>query len=358
MNILYNELYSRLPLKITDMACYSFLDDYSEGAHPDILTAITKANLQPQAPYGEDEFTKNARRLIKEKMNAPDSAVHLVPTGTLANIIAIGSCLRPHEAVIAPNSGHIALREVGAIEATGHKIISVEPVQGKLTPEGIVKAVGENSLYPHMAVPRLVYVSNATELGTIYTRAELHAIADVCKRHDLLLFLDGARLGVALAAEKNDLTLEDMGRLTDIFWIGGTKVGALLGEAIVINNPALQKAFIYHIKQRGGLLSKSRVLGLQFEELFRANLFSELASHANQMAQALSTSIQEAGYNLTEDTATNQVFAIFPDSLVAKLKDTFSFHVWEKRKDGQSIVRLVTSWATEPKQVEAFIRML
>lgn len=337
---------------------HSFLDDYSEGAHPDILRAIAKANLQPQAPYGEDEFTQNARRLIKKRMNAPESTIHLVPTGTLANIIVIGSCLRPHEAVIAPSSGHIALREVGAIEATGHKIISVTAVQGKLTPEGIAKAVVDNMLYPHMAVPRLVYISNATELGTIYTRAELHAIADICKKNKLLLFLDGARLGAALTAEKNDLTLEDLGQLTDIFWIGGTKVGALLGEAIVINNPALQEAFIYHIKQRGGLLSKSRVLGLQFEELFRANLFSELALHANQMAQALSTNIREAGYHLAEDTATNQVFAVFPDSLVSKLEDKFSFHVWEKLNDGQSVVRLVTSWATKPEQVEAFTRML
>lgn len=340
------------------MATYSFRDDYSDGAHPDILTAITRANLHHQAPYGEDDYTETAQRLIQQKMNAPNSSVHFVASGTLANIIAIGSCLRPYEAVIAVSSGHIVVRETGAIEAAGHKIITVKPVEGKLTPEGILSTVHENSHFPHMAKPRLVYISNATEVGTIYTKTELYAIADICKEHDLLLYLDGARLGVALAAESNDVTLEDLGRLTDIFWIGGTKVGAFLGEAIIINNPALQEGFQFHIKQRGGLLAKGRILGSQFQELFRSNLFYELALHANQMAKALSAGIQEAGYHLAEDTVTNQVFAVLPRSLVARLHHSFSFHIWEKGQDEQCVVRLVTSWATELKQVEAFIRML
>ena len=340
------------------MANHIFRDDYSDGIHTDILNAVAKASQEYQAPYGEDDYTITAKRLIQTKMNAPNSDVHFVASGTLANIIAIGSCLRSYEAVISASSGHIVARETGAIEAVGHKIITVKPIGGKLTPKSILEAVNENSHFPHMAKPRLVYISNATEVGTIYTKTELEAIADVCKSHDLILFLDGARLGVALTAEKNDITLEDLGRLTDIFWIGATKVGAILGEAIIINNPVLQEGFRFHIKQRGGLLAKGRILGSQFHELFREDLFYKLASHANQMAKALSTGIQKSGYRLAADTETNQVFAIFPDSLVATLLSAFSFHVWEKLEDGQSTIRLVTCWATELRQVEAFIKML
>lgn len=340
------------------MNVYSFQDDYSDGAHPSVVTAIAGGNAQRQASYGLDEHTANARQLICKEMNGLQPSIHFVTNGTLANIIAIGSCLLPHEAVIAPETAHINVRAGGSIEAIGHKIITVKPVKGKLEPEGILKALAQNSQFPHMAKPRLVYISNATELGTIYTKDDLSQIADLCRRHNLLLYLDGARIGVALAAEKNDLTLADIGRLTDIFWIGGTKGGALLGEAIVINNPALQPGFEYHIKQRGGLLAKSRLLGQQFEELFRSGLFFELALHANNTAKVLSTGIQEAGYALSQETETNQVFAIFPDQVVAKLQVNFSFHVWEKLDGDRSVIRLVTSWATELKQVHALIDTL
>ncbi|KAL2880822.1 hypothetical protein SGCOL_003849 [Colletotrichum sp. CLE4] len=238
------------------MAFYSFRDDYSDGALPEILAALTSGNANIQTSYGEDDHTENARNLIKEKMKTPDADVHFVVSGTLANIVAIGSCLRPHKAVIAVSSGHVVVCETGAIEALGHKIITVPPVEGKLTVAGIKQALRDNSHYPHMAKPRLVYISNATEVGTLYTKAELSEIAEVCKQHKFILYLDGARLGAALSSEENDLTLEEIGRLTDIFWIGGTKVGALLGEAIVINNPVLQEDFRFHLKQRGGLLAK------------------------------------------------------------------------------------------------------
>lgn len=340
------------------MAFYSFRDDYSDGAHPDIIQAITKLNTQIQIPYGEDEYTKDACTLIRKMMNIPDAAIHLVASGTLANIISIGSCLRPHEAIITASSGHIVGREAGAIEATGHKLIAVPPVKGKLTSESILQALQENSQFPHMAKPRMVYISNSTEVGTIYSKSELTVISELCQKRGLLLFLDGARLGVALASEFNDLTLEDIGRLTDIFWIGGTKLGLLLGEAIVITNPVLKEDFAYHIKQRGGLLAKGRILGVQFQALFSNNLFFNLALHANAMAKVLSGGIAKAGHQLVEDTVTNQIFVILPDEIIKKLQEAFMFYIWKKIDGGKSIVRLVTSWSTSTEQVEAFIQSL
>ncbi|KAH8748100.1 threonine aldolase [Diaporthe sp. PMI_573] len=337
---------------------YDFRDDYSDGAHSDVLEAIAAANSDSQVPYGEDAYTEAARALIQQKMNATDAAVHLVASGTLANILVIGSCLRPHEAVISVASGHIVVRETGAIEAIGHKIITVPPVNGKLTPDTIVQALHDNAHYPHMAKPRLVYISNATEVGTFYTKTELCTISALCKEHDLLLFVDGARLGAALSAEGNDVTLEDLGQLTDLFWIGGTKVGALLGEAIIINNPTLKEDFRFHIKQRGALLAKGRILGSQFQALFRSNLFFDLARHANSMAKLLSIGITQAGYALADATETNQVFAVLPDALVARIRGKCSFYVWQTLGNGQSVIRLVTSWGTQQQHVDAFIKML
>ncbi|EEU48237.1 uncharacterized protein NECHADRAFT_75610 [Fusarium vanettenii 77-13-4] len=226
-------------------------------------------------------------------------------------------------------------------EAIGHKIITVPSLDGKVTPESISNALANNAHYPHMAKPRLVYVSNATEMGTLYTKAELSAISDLCKQRGLLLYLDGARLGAALSAPKNDLTLPDLVQLTDIFWIGGTKVGMLLGEAIIISNPLLAEDFSFHVKQRGGLLAKGRTLGVQFLEMFSTNLFFDLAQHTNEMAQLLSSRIQDAGYKLAAETETNQVFAILPNSLLSTLQEQFQFYIWEKMDDEHTMVRLV-----------------
>ncbi|KAK7408674.1 hypothetical protein QQX98_009142 [Neonectria punicea] len=319
-----------------------FLDDYSEG----------------QKPYGGDDFSHRARECLRERLGSPNAAIYFVASGTLVNIICIASCLRPHEAVIAANTGHIVLRETGAIEATGHKIILVSPSHGKLTPEGIEDALDKNAFAPHMAKPRLVYLSNATEIGTIYTKAELTAISELCRKRGLILFLDGARLGAALSATKNDLTLPDLVRLTDIFWIGGTKVGLLLGEAIVINTPSIAEDFGFHVKQRGGLLAKGRVMGIQFLELFSSNFFFDLARHANAMAQQLSDGVLGAGYKLEAKTEPNQVFVVLPNAPISKLQGDFGFYVWEKAGDDRAVVRLVTSWATSEGQVVAFIKQL
>ena len=243
------------------MAKYSFLDDYSEGCHPQILEALARSNLTQQTAYGEDEYSLEAKRLIHRRLDNEAASVFLVPSGTMANILAIASTLRPHEAVVSASSGHIAMRETGAIEATGHKIITMPSADGKLRPEDVRSALDSNAQFPHMAKPRLVYLSNATEFGTVYTKAELLSLSALCRENNLLLLVDGARLGAALSASKNDVSLSDLSELSDIFWIGGTKAGTLLGEAIVINNQELSRDFAFHIKQRGALLAKGRILG-------------------------------------------------------------------------------------------------
>lgn len=339
------------------MTTFSFLDDYSEGAHPDILSALSESNYVQQAAYGEDTYSTDATNRIKAHLgDSFNGAIHYVASGTMANIVAISSCLRPHEAVIAVNSGHIVVREAGAIEATGHKLITTPAVDGKLTPESIEAVLAANAHFPHMAKPKLVYISNATETGTLYTLPELRAISALAKQRGLILFLDGARLGAALASKKNDATLADIASLVDLFWIGGTKVGALLGEAIVVCNTALAADFAFHIKQRGGMLAKGRLLGIQFQALFGAkNLFLESSRHANAMAEKLAAGIVSLGYALDSETSTNLVFPILPDAVIAKLKEHFSFYVWEKAECGNSVIRLVTSWATDERQVDAFL---
>jgi threonine aldolase len=340
------------------MATHSFMDDYSEGCHPQILAALSETNLVQQTAYGDDAYCGEAKGFIRQALGRDETEIFLVASGTLANIICIASCLRAHEAVIAPAIGHIVVRETGAIEAAGHKIITVPPTNGKLTPDSIQSALDANAHFPHMARPRLVYISNATEFGTIYSKAELAAISAICRKNNLLLFLDGARLGAALAADKNDVSLQDIAALTDIFWIGGTKAGALLGEAIVIPNPQLAEDFAFHIKQRGGLLAKGRVLGLQFRELFGRGLFDTLPRHANAMAGQLSDGIVAAGYELSAETETNQVFPILPDELIDRLQSDFGFYQWARHDDRHTVLRLVTSWATAPQQVDKFVQLV
>jgi threonine aldolase len=332
------------------------MDDYSEGCHPNILRVLNDTNLIQQMAYGNDEYSYQAKKLISKHLNKVGVDIHFVAGGTLANLICISSILKPYEAIISAVSGHIALREAGAIEATGHKIISVSSANGKLTSDDIKEVLKNNSHTPHMAKPKLVYISNSTELGTIYTKAELQKLSTICKANDLLLFIDGARLGAALTAKNNDLTLTDIVESADIFWIGGTKTGILFGEAIVIPNKRLAYEFDFNIKQRGALLAKGRVLGLQFRELFSNNLFFDLARHANKMAEKLSQAIIDAGFRLLQPTQSNQVFAIFPNTLIKTLQEKFAFFVMNEIDEQSSMVRLVTSWATIEEKVDSFIR--
>lgn len=272
---------------------YSFKNDYSEGAHPSILAALTRSNSNQEEGYGLDRHSLEAITMIRAQVQDDKADIHLLSGGTQTNLIAISAFLRPHEACITARTGHIATHETGAIEATGHKLLALDTRDGKLTPERIAPVLAEHH-FEHMVKPRLVYISNPTELGTVYSREELTAISQFCHRHDLLLYLDGARLGSAITCQSG-LRLADVYALTDAFFVGGTKNGALLGEALIVRNPALRSDLRYLIKQRGALLAKGRILGIQFEELFRDDLYFLLAGHANAMAQKIAQALRQAG---------------------------------------------------------------
>ncbi|KAL2862486.1 pyridoxal phosphate-dependent transferase [Aspergillus lucknowensis] len=300
----------------------SFLEDYSEGAHPRLLEALARTNTTQQTGYGTDEYTQDGRRLLLAQLNATEEevSIHFVPTGTAANLTSIASCLRPYEAILAAQTGHIIDKEAGAIEATGHKILAVPAT-----------VLDQNTFFPHMAKPRLVYISNATEMGTVYSRQELRRLSETCHQRGLLLLVDGARMGVALAAVVNDVTLRDLVDYTDIFWLGGTKMGALFGEAIVVRK-TLSDGFEFHMKQRGALIGKSRALGIQFSGLFRDGLFFELARHANGMARRIAGQFGRMGWQLAAEPETNQVFIVVPDWMLPQLEERIRFYAWEKRK--------------------------
>ncbi|MDP4104604.1 MAG: aminotransferase class I/II-fold pyridoxal phosphate-dependent enzyme [Bacillota bacterium] len=333
---------------------YSFKNDYSEGAHPSILNALVESNLEQEEGYGEDRYTRKAITFIKEKMGRNDVDIHFLSGGTQTNLTALAAFLRPHEAAVAASTGHILGHETGAIEATGHKVISIDTEDGKLTPEHLIKVL-EGHQDEHMVKPKLVYISNSTEIGTLYNKKELLGLREFCANHHLLLYMDGARLGSALCSEGNDLTLGDLPDLVDAFYIGGTKNGALLGEALVISRDCLKEDFRYHIKQRGGMLAKGRLLGIQFQELFRGNLFFDLAMHANSMADMLRTELRKANLKFLTESPSNQLFPILPNSVIKELEQKYSFHVWEAVDSDYSAIRLVTSWATKEAAVEAFI---
>lgn len=335
---------------------YSFKNDYSEGAHPNILHALLKNNSTQEEGYGEDSHTKNAIAAIQNLVGDEMAGVHLLSGGTQTNLIAISSFLRPHEACMTATTGHIATHETGAIEATGHKLLTVDTHDGKLTPELIAPVLTEH-YFEHMVKPCLVYISNPTELGTVYSKSELSALAEYCQQKNLLIYMDGARLGAALTCKDADLTLPEIYSLTDALFIGATKNGALLGEALVIRNPQLQEDIRYLIKQRGGLLAKGRVLGIQFEELFRGNLYFDLAIHANKMAQYMAAELKSSGCRFLLDSPTNQIFPVIDNSVIEKLSSKFEFYVWAKIDENHSAIRLVTSWTTPESAVKEFVEV-
>lgn len=336
---------------------YRFTNDYSEGAHPRILQALLDTNMEQTDGYGEDPFSQEAVELIRLKLGRSDVDIHFIPGGTQTNMIAISAFLRPHEAAISPQTGHIEVHEAGAIEATGHKVITAPGVDGKLRPEDLQEVLDFHQ-DEHMVKPRLVYISNATELGSIYTKGELSALSRFCREHQLLLYMDGARLGSALTADGNDLTLPDVADLVDAFYIGGTKNGALIGEALVICNEQLKEDFRFHIKQKGALLAKGRLMGIQFRELFRDNLFFELADHANQLAGKIRRALQDLGCQSLLVSPANLIFPILPNRVIAELQKDYAFLIWQKVDQENSVVRLVTSWATPEAVVDQFIARL
>ena len=336
---------------------YSFTNDYSEGAHPRILEAMMECNLVQNAGYSMDTHTEHAKELIKEEIGRPDADIHIIVGGTQTNLITISTALRPYQAVISAATGHINVHETGAIEATGHKVLAMPTEDGKLTPALVLEAVAAHT-DEHMVQPKMVYISNSTEIGTQYTKAELEALHHVCRQKGLYLFMDGARMGAALTSPVNDLTLKDIAQLTDVFYIGGTKNGALFGEALIILNEELKPDFRYMIKQRGAMLTKGWLLGIQFEQLFQNNLFYDLAAYSNVMAAKIKKALIEKGYTFASDSSTNQLFPIFTDEMVEKLAKDFTFNVDRKIDATHTSIRFVTSWATTEESVNALINAL
>ncbi len=334
---------------------YSFKNDYSEGCHPNIIKALSETNMKQQDGYGDDDYSYEAKKLIRAKIKNQNAEIFFISGGTLANLTVISSALRSHESVICANTGHIHVHEAGSIEATGHKINSVFSTDGKIKTNDIQNILDEHVIIPHMVKPKMVYISNSTEIGTIYKKQELEDLSNFCRRKDLYLFLDGARLGSALCSNNSDLSMSDISELTDIFYIGGTKNGALLAEAIVINNEKLKEDFGFHLKQRGALMAKGRLLGIQFLELFKDDLFFSLAKHANLMATKIVESIKTCGYSFYTEPSSNQIFPILPNKLIDKLSKKYGFYIWQKFDNKTSAIRLVTSWATNETIVNELI---
>ncbi len=338
-----------------------FHNDYSEGCHIRILERLMQTNEEQTPGYGEDAYCAAAAEKIRALCGRKDLGVHFLVGGTQANLTVIDAALRPHQGVIGASSAHIHVHETGAVEATGHKVLSVPSTDGKLTAAQVEQVVLEqrnSGAAEHMVQPKMVYISNPTELGTIYTRRELEELRRTCDQYGLYLFLDGARLGYGLQARGNDVTMQDLARLCDVFYIGGTKVGALFGEAVVIGNPAINEDFRYMIKQHGGMLAKGRLLGLQFDTLFEDGLYFRLAEHADHMADRIRAVLQELEVALLVESTTNQIFPILPDGALEELSKEFTFTEQERVDGGSRAVRFCTSWATKQESVDALCEKL
>lgn len=338
-----------------------FENDYSEGAATEVLCALIDSNTEKLTAYGCDAYTLSAAAKIKKACKAKDSEVYLLTGGTQTNKIIISSLLRPYEGVIAAVSGHINQHEAGAIEESGHKVLALPAKDGKLSAESIEKYIEgfyKDESYDHMVFPGMVYISHPTEYGTLYSKSELAEIAAVTGKYNIPLYLDGARLGYALAAEENDVSLEDLARLCDVFYIGGTKVGALCGEAVVFKKGKAPKYFMTIVKQNGAMLAKGRILGVQFDALFTGGLYYTLGERAMERARQLKALFKEKGYSFFIDSPTNQIFVIISNEKIKELSENVKFGMWEKYDEEKSVVRFVTSWATEKEDVEALAAYL
>ncbi len=338
-----------------------FQCDYNEGAHPLIIKRLTETNMEQTVGYGEDPHCEEARRLIKQVCQSDNADVHFLVGGTQANTTVIAHILRPYQGVLAATSGHINVHETGAIESTGHKVLAIPTEDGKLTAKQIDEAMQAHIHEDgpeHMVQPGMVYLSFPTEIGTIYSHDELKAIRTVCDKYHLPLFVDGARLGYGLCSPECDLTLPQLAQLADVFYIGGTKVGALFGEAVVIMNEALKRDFRYSIKQHGGMLAKGRLLGLQFATLFTGNLYFDIAQHAIDEAMRIKAALQAKGIGFLIDSPTNQQFPIFTDTQIATLSEHFMLSLWQRIDESHTAMRICTSWGTKRESTDALIRAI
>ena len=339
----------------------SFASDYVEGAHPAILQRFIETNLVKQAGYGSDEYTASAREKIRTACGCPEADVWFLTGGTQTNQIVIDSLLASYEGVVAAVTGHIAAHEAGAIEFTGHKVLTIPQYAGKMTAEDLkayLTAYHADESAEHIVRPGAVYISHPTEYGTLYKKSELAAIRAVCDEYEIPLFLDGARLGYGLASPDNDVTLHDLCELCDVFYIGGTKVGALCGEAVVFARRKAPKHFLSIIKQHGALLAKGRLLGIQFDTLFTDDLYMTVSRHAIRMADLMRSIFREKGYEFFMETTTNQIFITLPDERKAELEKECVLSFWEKPDATHTVVRFATSWATAEEDIRALEAIL
>lgn len=339
----------------------SFESDYTTGAHPEILQKLAESNLEPVSGYGTDIYCESARRKIREACSCPEAEIHFLVGGTQANAVVISSMLHKYEGVLAAETGHINVHEAGAIENTGHKVLALPHHRGKIQAgelrEYLKRFYGDDS-YEHMVFPGMVYLSYPTEYGTLYRKEELTEIAEICREYEMKLFLDGARLGYGLMSLESDMTLSEIAQLCDVFYIGGTKVGALCGEAVVFPRGNAPRHFLTMVKQKGALLAKGRLLGIQFDTLFTDNLYFEIGKYAIEMAEQLKKVLREKGCSFYLESPTNQQFIILEDSRLKELSEHAVFSFWEKADDTHTVVRLVTSWSTRPEDIEKLGELL
>lgn len=331
-----------------------FKCDYSEGAHINILQKLIETNLEQTEGYGLDEYSASAILKIKEKLKDEKADIHFISGGTQANTICLSSFLKPYEAAISVSTGHINTHEAGAIESTGHKVINVQGENGKMRVKDLEQVLVDH-YDEHLVKPKLVYISNSTELGTIYTKKELLELKSFIDENNMLFYMDGARIGSAITSEVNDVLFEDLTDIFDAFYIGGTKNGALFGEAIVICNEEYKKDFRYMIKQKGALFAKGRILGIQFEELFKEELYFKIAKNANDMAMKIKKELLSLEYKTYRDSFTNQQFFIIENSVLQDIEKEVALMYWGKYSEEESIVRIVTSWATTEEMTEKLI---
>ena len=339
----------------------SFLSDYTEGAHPKVLQALVDSNMLTLPGYGEDERCLRAKEKIRAFCGAPDADVYFLSGGTQANLVVISTMLKRYEAVVCASTGHIQVHEAGAVEFTGHKVIPLPAEDGKLPAvalESYMERFYADETHSHMPFPGMVYLSHPTELGTLYSRAELQALAAVCRRYAMKLFLDGARLGYGLVSPASDVTVKDLVDCCDVFYIGGTKVGALCGEAVVFPRRGMPPHFDTMAKQQGAMLAKGRLLGIQFDALFTDGLYLELSRHAVNLAMELKAAMLAKGYPPFIDSPTNQQFFVLDNETLARLREHVAFNIREPMEEDRTVIRLVTSWATKPESIEELKKLI
>ena len=340
---------------------YSFTNDYSEGAHPKIMKALIETNDEQCAGYGLDKYCLEATRLLKRQLQNDNVDIHYLVGGTQTNQIIIDTTLKPYEGVVSAETGHVSVHEAGAIEYTGHKVLTVPQHNGKIDAtelKDFLETFFNDGNHEHMVFPGMVYISHPTEYGTLYTKDELEKISTICREFELPLFLDGARLGYGVMAKETDVDIKTIAKYCDIFYIGGTKIGALCGEAVVFTKNNMPKHFTTMVKQHGALLAKGRLLGVQFDALFTDNLYFDIAKNAIYMAELLKKGLADKGYKFYLDSPTNQQFIILENSKMNELSKYVRFSFWEKYNDSHTVVRFATSWATKREDVESLIALL